>query len=78
MMTKKKIELNDEIDRVLNQYLEASGQDMNQVINQALKEYLLKHLGFKDCRELFQKQDKDTNLSKYADELLRSSINDNY
>lgn len=77
-MPKKKFELDTNIEQALNKYLENSQLDFDQVVNQALKEYLLKQLGCKDCRKLFNKPGKDADLSKYADEFLRNSINDNY
>ena len=77
-MPKKKFELDDKIEHALTEYLENNQLDFNEVVNQALKEYLLKQLGCKDCRKLFNKPGKDADLSKYADEFLRNSINDNY
>lgn len=75
-MARKRIELNDEVEALVEKYLNMNDDkmDLNELTNKALKFYIVNHLSSKEVKEILKQKDIDT--SKYVDDMLRSSYND--
>lgn len=75
-MAKKKIELNDAVQALVDRYLEMNDDklDLNELTNKALKFYIVNHLSSQEVKQILKQKDVET--SKYVDDLLRSSYND--
>ncbi|WP_251716388.1 hypothetical protein [Lactobacillus agrestimuris] len=71
-MSKRKIELNDDVDQLVNKYLEATEDDFNELANDALLYYIKKRLTSKEVREALKNKGDDS--SKYLDEYIQNSI----
>lgn len=75
-MARKRIELNDEVEALVEKYLNMNDDkmDLNELTNKALKFYIVNHLSSKEVKEILKQKDIDT--SKYVDDMFRSSYND--
>ena len=71
-MSKRKIELNDDVDQLVNKYLEATEDDFNELANDALLYYIKKRLTSKEVREALKNKGDDS--SKYLAESIQNSI----
>ena len=69
-MSKRKIELNDDVDQLVNKYLEATEDDFNELANDALLYYIKKRLTSKEVREALKNKGDDS--SKYLDEYIQN------
>lgn len=72
-MAKKKIELNDEVEKLVNRYTEMTEMDLNEVINKALKFYIINQMSSQEVKEALKQKDVET--SKYIDEIFKDHIN---
>lgn len=75
-MARKKFYLNDNTEKLVNKYMEQTDQNFEQLMNKAVRFYLINKLGVKEARKCLKSKDGDD--SKYIDELLSSNINDEY
>lgn len=72
-LTKKKVEINDQVDLLVQKYMTMSGKDLNEVVNDALKAYLAQHLSQRVVKETLKR--KDPSDAKYLDEMFKDNIN---
>ncbi|MDF7639781.1 hypothetical protein PT285_10255 [Lactobacillus sp. ESL0791] len=75
-MIRKKIEINDEIEKLAEKYADLTNKDLNEVINEALKFYLVEQLGSRQVKRALKDNDSESNTSKIIDQLLNSNFND--
>lgn len=73
-MSRKKIELTEKVAKLTEKYLEVNDTDFNDLINKALKLYLMDHLNSSQIKEALKKTD-DFN-STYAGKWFQESIED--
>ena len=73
-MSRKKIELTEKVAKLTEKYLEVNDTDFNDLINKALKLYLMDYLNSSQIKEALKKTD-DFN-SKYAGKWFQESIED--
>lgn len=72
-MVKKKVELNDEVEKLVNNYLSITDKDLNEVVNKALKYYIVNQMSSSEVKEALKQKDIET--TKYVDEIFRNHIN---
>ncbi len=75
-MARKKFYLDDKTEKLVNKYMERTNESFEQVMNEAARFYLINKLGVKEARKCLKSKDSDD--SKYIDELLSSNINNEY
>ena len=73
-MSRKKIELTEKVAKLTEKYLEVNDTDFNDLINKALKTYLIDHLNSSQVRDALKKTD-DFN-SEYAGKWFQERIED--
>ncbi|MFR4968631.1 hypothetical protein [Lactobacillus kalixensis] len=72
-MAKKKIELNDEVEKLVEKYMTLTNKDLNEVVNKALKFYIVNQMTSNEVKDALQKADVET--SKYIDHIFKDNIN---
>lgn len=72
-MVKKKIELNEQVEKLVNKYLSMTDKDLNEVVNKALKFYIVNQMTSNEVKEALKQKDVET--SKYVDEIFKNHIN---
>lgn len=75
-LARKKFYLDDKTEKLVNKYMERTGQDFEQVMNEAARFYLINKLGIKEARKCMKSKDSDD--SKYIDEMLNSNMHNDY
>lgn len=55
-MSRKKIELTEKVAKLTEKYLEVNDTDFNDLINKALKTYLIDHLNSSQVKDALKKQ----------------------
>ena len=73
-MSRKKIELTEKVAKLTEKYLEVNDTDFNNLINKALKTYLIDHLNSSQVKDALKKTD-DFN-SEYAGKWFQERIED--
>ncbi|MGQ5708506.1 hypothetical protein [Lactobacillus sp. PSON] len=75
-MGRKRIELTDEVESLVDKYMTMNGDkmDLNELTNKALKYYVINHLSPNEIKEAIKQ--KDIKRSKYVDDILSSSYRD--
>ena len=73
-MSRKKIELTDKVAKLTDKYLETTDTEFNDLINKALKLYLLDHLSSSQIKDALKKTEDFT--SEYAGKWFQESIED--
>jgi len=73
-MPRKHFELNSDIAKLIDKYNEISDTDFNDLVNTALRFYLVNQMSYKDVQEALKEADVET--SRYVDEVMRSSMGD--
>ena len=71
-MSRKKIELTEKVAKLTEKYLEVNDTDFNDLINKALKTYLIDHLNSSQVKDALKKTD-DLN-SEYAGKWFQERI----
>lgn len=71
-MSKKKVELSTDVQKLVNYYLEREDGDFNQLLNKALKAYIVKQLDSKQVQSVLKRKDDD---SYSVNRLLHNSFN---
>lgn len=56
----KKVQLTPEVERLTKAYLQGTKQEFSDVVNKALKEYIINQLDSKDAKKLLQQTDDET------------------
>lgn len=72
-MTKKKIELDNRVEKLTEKFMTMTDQDLNTVVNKALKFYLTNQMTPNEIKDALEQKDVDT--SKYVDDYFKSNIN---
>lgn len=78
-MPRKHFELDSDVAKLIERYDEINNADFSDLVNKALRFYLVNQLNYKDVQEALKEADVET--SRYVDEAMRSSmgnINSNY
>lgn len=71
-MSKKKVELSTDVQKLVNYYLEREDDDFNQLLNKALKAYIIKQLDSKQVQSVLKRKDDG---SYSVNRLLHNSFN---
>lgn len=75
-LARKKFYLDDKTEKLVNKYMERTGQDFEQVMNEAVRFYLINKFGIKEARKCMKAKDNDD--SKYIDEMLNNNLHNDY
>ena len=73
-MARKHFEMNSDVRKLINKYSEVHDVEFSELVNKALKFYLVNQMNYKDVKEALR--DSDDEVSKYVDETMRSSMGD--
>ncbi len=73
-MARKHFEMNSDVRKLIDKYSEIHDVDFSELVNKALKFYLVNQMSHKDVQEALREADIET--SKYVDEAMRSSMGD--
>lgn len=73
-MARKHFEMNSDVRKLIDKYSEVHDVDFSELVNKALKFYLVNQMNYKEVKEALW--DSDDEVSKYVDETMRSSMGD--
>lgn len=73
-MARKHFEMNSDVRKLIYKYSEVHDVDFSELVNKALKFYLVNQMNYKDVKDALR--DSDDEVSKYVDETMRSSMGD--
>ncbi|ALI53383.1 hypothetical protein [Lactobacillus helveticus] len=73
-MPREHFELNSDIAKLIDKYNEINDTDFNELVNKALRFYLVNQMSYKDVQDALKEADVET--SRYVDEAMRSSMGD--
>ena len=73
-MARKHFEMNSDVRKLIYKYSEIHDVDFSELVNKALKFYLVNQMSHKDVQEALR--EADIEASKYVDEAMRSSMGD--
>ena len=73
-MARKHFEMNSDVRKLIDKYSEVHDVDFSELVNKALKFYLVNQMNYKDVKDALR--DSDDEVSKYVDEPMRSSMGD--
>ena len=73
-MAIKHFEMNSDVRKLIDKYSENHYVEFSDLINKALKFYLVNQMNNKEVKEALW--DSDDEVSKYVDETMRSSMGD--
>ena len=73
-MARKHFEMNSDVRKLIDKYSENHDVEFSDLINKALKFYLVNQMNPKEVKEALW--DSDDEVSKYVDETMRSSMGD--
>ena len=71
---RKHFELNSDVAKLIDKYNEINDTDFNELVNKALRFYLVNQMSYKDVQDALKEADVET--SRYVDEAMRSSMGD--
>lgn len=71
-MPRKHFELNDDVSKLIDKYDEINDIDFNDLVNKALKFYLINQMNHKDVQAALKEADIED--SHYINEAMRSSL----
>lgn len=76
-MSKKRIELNEKTEKLVEKYLDINESDINELTNNALESFLVDHLSTSQVKEALQEVDGVSGASTaYSEHLFQNSIDD--
>ena len=73
-MARKHFEMNSDVRKLIDKYSENHDVEFSDLINKALKFYLVNQMNYKDVKDALR--DSDDEVSKYVDETMRPSMGD--
>ena len=73
-MARKHFEMNSDVRKLIDKYSENHDVEFSDLINKALKLYLVNQMNHNEVKEALR--DSDDEVSKYVDETMRSSMGD--
>ena len=73
-MARKHFEMNSDVRKLIDKYSEIHDVDFSELVNKALKFYLVNQMSHKDVQEALR--EADIEASKDVDEAMRSSMGD--
>lgn len=73
-MARKHFEMNSDVRKLIDKYSEVHDVDFSELVNKALKFYLVNQMNYKVVKDALR--DSDDEVSKYVDETMRSSMGD--
>ena len=69
-MARKHFEMNSDVRKLIDKYSEIHDVDFSELVNKALKFYLVNQMSHKDVQEALR--EADIEASKYVDEAINS------
>lgn len=75
-MARKRINLSEDVDKLVNKYLEMTNCSMDELTNKALHFYIAKQLGSKEVRRALKQRDPED--FKYLDEMSSNYMHNNW
>lgn len=75
-MVRRRFELNDDVEKLVNKYLEMTDCNFDELTNKALRSYIAKQLGTKEVREALKKKDPDD--LKFLDAMNQHNLNSHW
>jgi hypothetical protein len=73
-MGRKRIELNDRIEKLSEKYMAMTGMNLDELTNKALKFYIVNQLSSHKVKRVLRKDDSES--TKYADQIFQNSLED--
>ena len=73
-MARKHFEMNSGVRKLIDKYSENHDVEFSDLINKALKFYLVNKMNYKEVKDALN--EADIEASKYIDEAMRSSMGD--
>lgn len=73
-MPRKHFNLNNDVSKLIDKYSEINDIDFNDLVNKALRFYLVNQMSHKDVQNALKEADIED--SRYIDEAMRSSMGD--
>ncbi len=73
-MARKHFEMNSDVRKLIDKYSEVHDVDFSELVNKALKFYLVNQMNYKEVKDALN--EADIEASKYIDEAMRSSMGD--
>lgn len=73
-MGRKRIELNDRIEKLSEKYMAMTGMNLDELTNKALKFYIVNQLSSHKVERVLRKDDSES--TKYADQIFQNSLED--
>ena len=73
-MARKHFEMNSDVRKLIDKYSENHDVEFSDLINKALKFYLVNQMNYKDVKDALN--EADIEASKYLDAAMRSSMGD--
>ncbi|QGV05299.1 hypothetical protein [Lactobacillus acetotolerans] len=73
-MGRKRIELNDRIEKLFEKYMAMTGMNLDELTNKALKFYIVNQLSSHKVKRVLRKDDSES--TKYADQIFQNSLED--
>ena len=75
-MVKKKFELEENVAKLAEKYIDTTEIDWNELVNKAIKYYISKKLGTSEVKAMLKENDDES--AKYLDEYIQNSIDSDW
>lgn len=75
-MARKKFELDKDVEKLVDKYIDTTEIDWDELINKSLKYYISNKLTSKEVKKLLKENDDES--AKYLDEYVRNSIDSHW
>ena len=73
-MGRKRIELNDKVEKLAEKYMSMTGMNFDELTNKALKFYIVNQLSSRQVKEALKQADDES--TKYVDQIFQNSLED--
>jgi len=73
-MGRKRIELNDKVEKLAEKYMSMTGMNFDELTNKALKFYIVNQLSSRQVKEALKQADDES--TKYVDQIFHNSLED--
>ena len=75
-MVKKKFELEENVAKLAEKYIDTTEIDWNELVNKAIKYYISKKLGINEVKAMLKENDDES--AKYLDEYIQNNIDSHW
>lgn len=72
-MPRKKIELNNDVEKLVEKYMGLTGESLDSIVNKALKNYTINNMSPNEVKDALKKADMEA--GRYIDHMFKDSIN---